>query len=751
MELVESVDRSQVDYEVERYGRLVVLGVPYIARLGEVEESVHARAALVGTIRFAAQIVQSELQRVGLGAHGGLGPRRYTVGVDGAQAEFVVGLGCEVDELQLGAADGRIEHVAELDLVIVGVLHLVPCGSYGICLYPLVVDGELRRIKLAVRRAKTVFGIEYESVDDHCLLAGRDVGFGEFYVYNGVFCDYLLREIAVGGGEAVHVGRGVVEPYVAALLELLARCGSRELHAAAVHRRGYALGLGGGVYAELGGLVGHESVETALCGVYGDNRAASPVVGLFTDGCRLDERRGELAAAVCLGFAVVVVFDERRISRGIKFVYASCFVDLRHVVVGIGHRDDRAVTHEQRQFPQRCVERVDYAVARVFVAREVVDPFAVGEIYAVAYVVALLVGRRIAIYGSREEPRAVHVLIARGRPQRVGIGRDEHHGADHRHAVHRFASYGVCVGHELRFEFQIPAVDRGRRLAQRVGIFLVRTPAVHVELHRREGFPLEIARVDYGLLAAEDAVHVGRYVGLARESRTDVGRDVETDVFPLATRLVARPDACVTLCARPAVERYDERTRVVAVIRHDLRHVGYAVQAERVTRADPRHVGLQDAHARVADLFYDIALQQCAHLGFGVQVRLRPQAYLHALLAGVIAQLLQVADVAVERLGLSVSRTVSVVGQKPAQRHVVGGVTVDDRARRELVVILLAVERLFHAAVIALALLVTLAVLERYAVFRLDPIVAVVGVEVTLVKAEFREKNGVARQLVVVV
>ncbi len=171
-------------------------------------------------------------------------------------------------------------------------------------------------------------------------------------------------------------------------------------------------------------------------------------------------------------------------------------------------------------------------------------------------------------------------------------------------------------------------------------IFLVRSPAVHIQLHRRPGFPLEVAGIHRQVLAAEDTVHVGRDVRLSGKPRTDISRDVETDVFPLAARLVARPDAGITLRSRPSVERDDERTRVVSVIRHDMSDVSYTVQAERVAPAYPCHVCLQDTNACIAHLFYDVALQQGTDAVFRVQVGLCPKADLDTVLMGVVGEAL---------------------------------------------------------------------------------------------------------------
>ena len=284
-----------------------------------------------------------------------------------------------------------------------------------------------------------------------------------------------------------------------------------------------------------------------------------------------------------------------------------------------------------------------------------------------------------------------------------------------------------------------------------MGILFVRTPPVHVELHRREGLPLEVSRIDRKVAASEDAIHVGSDVGLAGKTRTDICRDVETYVLPLAARLVSGPHTGITLRAGPPVERDDKWTGITAIVRHDLRNVGYAVQSERISGTDPCHVGLKHTHTRITHLLDDVALQQGAHLGFRMQVRLRPETDLDTLPAGIVAQRLQVADIAVEGLLLSVPGTVTVVGKQPSERHVVSRITVDHRTRRELIVVLLAVERLLHTAIVALALLVTLAVLEEYTLLILCPIVPVIRIQMSLIETELGQQHGIARKLVIVV
>ena len=84
------------------------------------------------------------------------------------------------------------------------------------------------------------------------------------------------------------------------------------------------------------------------------------------------------------------------------------------------------------------------------------------------------------------------------------------------------------------------------------------------------------------------------------------------------------------------------------------------------------------------------------------------------MLAGVLSEFLQVLDVAVQGTLLSVSGSVSIVWQEPSQRHVVLDVSVDCRACRELVVVLLAIERFLDSGLVAGTLLIRLSILEHH-------------------------------------
>ncbi len=85
---------------------------------------------------------------------------------------------------------------------------------------------------------------------------------------------------------------------------------------------------------------------------------------------------------------------------------------------------------------------------------------------------------------------------------------------------------------------------------------------------------------------------------------------MEAYVLPFASLLVARPHADITLGACPAVEGDDEGTGLMAIIGHDMSHIGNAVESERIAGTHPRHICLQHSHTSIAYLFYYITLQQ---------------------------------------------------------------------------------------------------------------------------------------------
>ena len=114
----------------------------------------------------------------------------------------------------------------------------------------------------------------------------------------------------------------------------------------------------------------------------------------------------------------------------VKLIDAQGRVYLADIVVGVGHRDNRAVFHEYGQFPDRSVEVVEDAVTLILLTGKVVNPGSFGQVDAVTDVIAFLVGFGILIDGSHEEVRTVHELVLRGRTVSVRIGVVKEHGTD---------------------------------------------------------------------------------------------------------------------------------------------------------------------------------------------------------------------------------------------------------------------------------------------------------------------------------
>ena len=462
-------------------------------------------------------------------------------------------------------------------------------------------------------------------------------------------------------------------------------------------------------------------------------------------------RVGVFAVEVSLRVAVVVIFQRLRAVLGVDLVNAQIFAHFRGIVVGVGHRNDGVCLDQHGKFPEGGIEMVDDASTFVAIAGEVVDPCALWQVNAVAAVIAFRIGSRVLVDGRHQEGITVHILILCTFAERVVILLLHEHRANHRSTVDRHGRCRVGIGHEFAFQFEIPAVERRALAAECLRIFGIGAPSVHVEFHGREGLPLEFAHIDGNIFTAEDTVKVGGDVRLSGKAGTDESGDVETNVFPIAACLVAAPNTGIALCACPAVERNDEGTGVVAVLGHDATDVGHTVQTEGVTPADPCHVCFEHADTGVAHLLDDVALQEGFDAVFGVKIALRPQSDFHTFGAGVISECFEVLDVAVECRRLSVAGAVAVVGEEPAEGHVIVEIAIDGSARRELIIVEFAVETFANAAIVLLAFVVGLTILhfhEALAIFCLRPVVAVVGVEVTLIETEFRQQHGVSGELI---
>jgi len=226
---------------------------------------------------------------------------------------------------------------------------------------------------------------------------------------------------------------------------------------------------------------------------------------------------------------------------------------------------------------------------------------------------------------------------------------------------------------------------------------------------------------------------------------------METDIFPCPSGLVARPDTGIALCTGPTVQGDDERTGIVAIICHNLRHVRNAVQSERISGSYPGNIGFQHTYTCVTHFLDDITLQQGTDTFFGMQVRLCPQTYFHTVFVGIVRQVLQIADITVQGLRLAVAGSITIIGQQPAQRHIMIFITVYHSACRELIIILFPVQRFFDTAIVFLAFLITLSVLKQDTIFIFFPIVTVISIQMPLIKTELRYQYRMACQLIVII
>ena len=171
--------------------------------------------------------------------------------------------------------------------------------------------------------------------------------------------------------------------------------------------------------------------------------------------------------------AVIVIFDELTISGWVKFIYTQTLIDFRYIIIRVRHRDDCTGFHEYRKFPKRRSEVVDHTTARVFLAGEIVEPFAFRQVDTVTDVVPLVIHLRLLIDRSDEEVRTVHKLILRSLTMRVRVWIFEEHGTDHRFSVYRFTGDAIGIRHQTGFHLQIPAVDGSGRFAQSMRIFFI--------------------------------------------------------------------------------------------------------------------------------------------------------------------------------------------------------------------------------------------------------------------------------------
>ena len=164
---------------------------------------------------------------------------------------------------------------------------------------------------------------------------------------------------------------------------------------------------------------------------------------------RGDVGGGVFAQAVKLGLAVIIIEGVMGFAVWIEFEDALGVVYLRYVVVRIYHRDDGASLHEDRQFPVGSLKLVDDSSTFIYMSAEVIHPFALRQVDAVADVVALLVHPGFLVDRSHEEGWTAHKLILRCLAQGIRIGIVEEHRSYQRLAGYSLVGCCVDVWHQL--------------------------------------------------------------------------------------------------------------------------------------------------------------------------------------------------------------------------------------------------------------------------------------------------------------
>ncbi len=78
-------------------------------------------------------------------------------------------------------------------------------------------------------------------------------------------------------------------------------------------------------------------------------------------------------------------------------------------------------------------------------------------------------------------------------------------------------------------------------------------------------------------------------------------------------------------------------------------------------------------------------------------------------------------------------------------------IAVDYSTGRELIIVFFSVQGFFYAAVILLAFFVSFPVFKKDAFLIFFPVIPVIGIQMALVEAEFRQQHGMPRELVKII
>ena len=255
--------------------------------------------------------------------------------------------------------------------------------------------------------------------------------------------DGYLFKLTSRSSKFIQVGSSIVEVYVLSVLELFQRCNFGQLNLAFSCFGRDSFGLFGYIDSELSGFFFHEAVKVTLSAVYGDEHF------VFGSNVRFNESGYTLTVFICFGDTVIVIFHGHGVFIGVHFINAQTLVDFTHVIVRVSHRDDGSVLDKYGEFPQRSSEVIDNASAFIFLAGEVIDPFAFGQIDTVADIIAFGICFGILINRCHQEVGSIHILVFGGAAHRIVVREFEEHGSDDRHSVYSFFGKAVSIWHQL--------------------------------------------------------------------------------------------------------------------------------------------------------------------------------------------------------------------------------------------------------------------------------------------------------------
>ena len=241
--------------------------------------------------------------------------------------------------------------------------------------------------------------IKLKAVYLHVYQVGSYISLANLHKQLRVLYYFLFGHLAAGGSKTVEVRLLVIVVHIAALFKVGKRGHLCQFHTLLAHLGSHALGRLAHIDAELGLLLRFKALKLAVGRIDSHHEFALAVgIGRHRGTCTL-------AAQVRLCFAIVIILAETICAscRRIYFVSTVVLAYLRRVVVGVGHRNDGIGLHKHGQLPQRCIVSVDNASTLVHIAIVIVHPTALGQINAIAYVVAVLVHLRFLIYRCYKE------------------------------------------------------------------------------------------------------------------------------------------------------------------------------------------------------------------------------------------------------------------------------------------------------------------------------------------------------------